>query len=181
MRVGGSLLRRCGMPNRGRHAKKIETVHWTLASPIEAVALSSGAAFAATATAAQHLPETLLRIRGEIIALINGVSGTDVGAQVFTGLILVPEGTGSTVLWGPSSDGDAPWIWWDVMHLVYDEFVTDVVAATEISSGRRIIDSKSMRKIRNQELQFVVENNGFTGLTNAAITMAATVRVLTGS
>ena len=112
---------------------------------------------------------------------MDGVLASGIGVAYAMGIIQVPEGTGATVLWSPITDGDAPWIWWDCMHLIYEEFVVDAVQASEVSSGRRVIDSKAMRKIRNTELQVVAENATMTGLTAGAVLSSLTVRVLSGS
>ncbi len=167
------------MANRGRHAKKIDTVHWTgvLAS---SSAISAGT-LGATVVAAQHLPETLLRFRGEWMGSLIGALANGVGVHLHAGLIQVPEGTGTTVLWSPFIDADAPWIWWDVMTLVYNEFVTDVNWSSQVSDGRRVIDSKAMRKLRNTELQIVLENTTYTGKSAGDIDFAVAGRVLAGS
>ncbi len=159
--------------------KKIDTVHWTLLQE-GAVALSAGTV-AFNALAAQHLPETLLRIRGEWACAFNGAPADASGIVVAGGLIQVPEGTGTTVLWSPVTDGDAPWIWWDAMALIMQEIGTDNMHSTMVASGRRVVDSKAMRKIRNTELQFVVENVKITGLTAAPADAIITARVLSGS
>ncbi len=170
------------MPNRTRRsgfAKKIDTVHWTLIQ--ESVVAQAAGIAARNALAAQHLPETLLRIRGEWAANFGSVLGTGVGVVVTAGLIQVPEGTGTTVLWSPNTDGDAPWIWWDAFQLMYNESVTDVLGSPQTSSARRVMDSKAMRKIRNTELQFVVENVTIAGLSVGTINASMTARVLSGS
>ena len=110
------------MPNRARRSgfeKKIQSVHWTHGVFVEPN-LAAGVA-ASLVLAAQHLSETLMRIRGEWIAAFNGALAGGEGVFVTCGLIQVPEGTGSTVLWSPLTDGDAPWIWRDVFHLLYNE------------------------------------------------------------
>ena len=165
------------MARRG-HAKKIDTVHWTYGS-FNFDSQAAGNA-AINVLGAQHLPETLLRIRGEWATMFANPLAPDTAVSVTVGLILVPEGTGTTVLWSPILDGDAPWIWWDVMNLMYSEAVTDVIAMNT-GSGRRVIDSKAMRKIRNTELQCVVEQATIGGLTAASVTVAGAVRVLAGS
>jgi len=164
---------------RSGFAKKIETVHWTLAQD-SVIGLSSGNA-AKTVLTAQHLPETLLRIRGEWAGVFSGNLGDNRGVAVAAGLILVPEGTGTTVLWSPILDGDAPWIWWDVFNLMYQEAVTDVVSSQGTLSRARVMDSKAMRKSRNMELQWVVENATITGLTGNAVNVSMSARVLAGS
>ncbi len=160
-----------------RHRKKIDTVHWTYGSFVMS-SLGAGTA-AINVLAAQHLPETLLRIRGEWTAFLEGTQAGGAGIAFSAGLILVPEGTGTTVLWSPITDGDAPWIWWDTFHLSYEEYVVDVIADFGGQHGRRVIDSKAMRKSRNMELQFVAENA--TVLSAASANAMGSVRVLAGS
>ena len=136
---------------RRRSGKKIDFVHWTGFSG-NVLALSAGT-IAVNVFAAQHDPETLMRLRGELTAFIDGLETTGVAFQVSVGLILVPEGTGTTVLWSPFTDADAPWIWYDTMLLAYEEYVTDVLIAPGMPNVRRVIDNKAMRIIRNQEVQ----------------------------
>ena len=163
------------MANRGRHAKKIDTVHWTFGSWFTQ-ALSAGTA-AVNVLAAQHLPETLLRIRGEWQAIYDSGQTGGEGVAIACGLIQVPEGTGTTVLWSPITDGDAPWIWWDVMHLNYEESVDNVIGVGGV--GRRVIDSKAMRKLRNTEIQAVFENA--TTFSAGTVNVAGSARFLAGS
>ncbi len=165
------------MARRG-HAKKIEVVHWTGARG-SSLAQAAGVGVAVNFGAAQHLPETLLRIRGEWACSLDGPQAAGVANVVTAGLILVPEGTSTTVLWDPDTDSDAPWIWWDCFNLLYDEMVTDAVASGRSGGAHRVIDSKAMRKVRNSELQWVVNNTALSG--SAAINTAACVRVLAGS
>ena len=168
------------MARRSGFAKKIDTVHWTLGQD-GSKDLASGGTAAATFLPAQHLPETLMRIRGEWACALISTLAANSGAVVIAGLILVPEGTGTTVLWSPNADGDAPWIWWDVMHLLYAEYVVDAVVSLQAASGRRVIDSKAMRKVRNRELQLVIENADPGAFTGVAASAFVTARVLSGS
>ncbi len=163
---------------RGRFAKKIEAVHWTLGTFDESLAAGTAAS---TLLAAQHLPETILRSRGEWVAGLSGAIAPGVGVRVACGFVLVPEGTGTTVLWSPISDGDAPWMWWDSMHFFYEESVIDVVASGIPPAGRRVIDSKAMRRSRNQELQFVAEQETVTGFAAGSVQIIGSARVLAGS
>ena len=167
---------------RGGFAKKIRETHWTLASWSVAGLAGTGTA-GITLFNAQHLPETLMRMRGRYSCALDGALASPQGAGVAFGIILVPEGTGTSVLWSPISDGDAPWIWWDTALLLYEESVTDVVQSTgQVSSIQAVIDSKAMRINRNQELQFVVENGAaLSGYTTAAINTHGQLRILAGS
>ena len=147
--------------------KKIDTVHWTYGS-WDFPAQAAGTA-AVNVLAAQHLPETLLRVRGEQVCYADSTQAPAKLASIGIGLILVPEGTGTTVLWSPITDGDAPWFWVDYFMIGYEEMVTDVVGVPGITSARRVIDSKAMRKNRNMEVQAVVENATVIGAINVNV------------
>ena len=165
------------MPRPRARQKKIDNVHWTYGS-WGFGGLAAGT-IAANVYAAQHLPETLLRIRGEIVVTMDAASAPAKLVAVGVGLILVPEGTSATVLWSPISDGDAPWIWVDYFTIGYEEMVTDVIDVPQLSGARRVIDSKSMRRIRNQEIQVVAENA--TVSSAAPVNVTGNVRSLFGN
>ncbi len=167
-----------GHARRGGHAKAIDTVHWTYGS-FESLAQSAGI-IAQNVFSAQHLPETLLRMRGEWVGFLDAVQAPSVLVGMAIGLIQVPEGTGATVLWSPITDGDAPWIWYDVSVLGHEEFATDV---SDLGLGlvRRVIDSKAMRKLRNTEIQVVIEQATISGASASGINVAGQVRLLAGS
>ena len=170
------------MARRGNFQKKIRETHWTLAS-WDVAAIAGTGTVGVTLSAAQHLPETLMRIRGRYSVALDGALSSPQGAGVAMGIILVPEGTGTSVLWSPISDGDAPWIWWDTATLLYEESVTDVLQSTSnVSSLSAVIDSKAMRVVRNQEIQFVLENgSALTGYTTEAVNSAGQMRMLSGT
>ena len=161
------------MAHRGR---KIDTVHWTYGS---FAFIQAAGTQAANVLSAQHLPETILRIRGEWLTFLDSALAGSELISVAVGFILVPEGTGSTVLWSPITDGDAPWIWWDAAILAYEEYVPDVIHSDGTTYARRTIDSKAMRKVRNTELQCVMENATIGSAASARVLGQA--RVLTGS
>ena len=120
---------------------------------------------AGTFAAAQHDPETWLRFRGSHLCYVDGVSAPGKLCSIGVGLILVPEGTGSSVLWSPITDGDAPWIWVSYFEVGYEESVIDVVDMPGVTTFRETIDNKAMRIIRNQEVQVVLENATINGAT----------------
>ena len=164
------------MPRR-RSGKKIDFLHWTPGS--FSFGSQGAGASGVTVQAAQHLPETLMRTRGSWSCKLEGTQTGGQGVLVSIGTILVPEGTGTTVLWSPFTDGDAPWIWYDSMVLFYEEYVTDVIWSSNVTDGMRVIDSKSMRVNKNMELQCVVENT--TLLTAASISAGGGLRTLYGT
>ncbi len=141
---------------RRRSGKKIDFTHWTYGSFAQAA--QAAGTVAATMFTAQHEPETNLRFRGSMSCFIDGIPTPGDWASIGIGMILVPEGTGTTVLWSPITDGDAPWCWVSYFEVAYEERVTDVIADQNMDSYREVIDSKAMRIVRNQELQVVVEN-----------------------
>ncbi len=160
-----------------RQAKKIDNVHWTTCFPGSST--QAAGSVAQTCGAAQHLPETILRTRGNLLGFMDGGPGPGTLVEVSVGLILVPEGTGTTVLWDPFGDGDAPWFYWSSFVLGNEEPVTDIYPVQGLLSYREVVDSKAMRKIRNREIQFVVTNTtiGIAGNVNVAMSL----RILNGN
>ncbi len=141
---------------RRRSGKKIDFTHWTgFAGGNSALAAGSSAQ---TLLAAQHLPETLMRTRGNLLAYVDGAGAPGRLARVAMGMILVPEGTGTTVLWDPESDSDASWFWYTTFCIGYEEAVVDVVDVAGLSIYRETIDSRAMRIVKNQEVQLVTVN-----------------------
>ncbi len=134
--------------------------HWT-GVRVQFLALNTGTV-AVTLISAVHGRETLMRIRGSLVGHVDGLSAPPLGALIALGLILVPEGTGTTVLWSPLSDEDAPWLWYSSFFLGYEEVVADVIDIPGITSYREVVDSKAMRVVRpDVEVQLVAENLAF--------------------
>ncbi len=165
------------MPRR-RSGKKINFVHWTQSAG-NFTPLAAGTPAAVNLFAALHEPETLLRMRGNMYAALDGNQTGNVIQAMALGIILVPEGTGTTVLWSPLTDGDAPWIWYETFALGYEEYVTDVIDATGFPMFRAIIDNKAMRISRNQEVQLVGENVTISG--GSGVNAGVHIRCLTGT
>ena len=157
--------------------KKIDFVHWT-GFGASFAAQSAGTA-GATLLAAQHDPETLLRTRGELIVYADGAQVSGALAHIAIGFCVVPEGTGSTVLWSPFTDSDAPFFYWTTAIVGYEEMVTDVIDVPGLTAFRETIDSKAMRKVRNSEVQVVVENTTILGACVVNIRVAG--RFLSGT
>jgi len=113
-----------------------------------------------------------MRARGNLLAFADTTQAPGGLIDVAVGMVLVPEGTGTTVLWSPITDAIAPWFFYSRFHLGYEEMVTDVVDVPIATGYREAIDSKAMRKIRpDLEIQFVVEQ------ATIATAMAVNVRV----
>ncbi len=131
---------------------------------VGAFAQSAGSV-AVMAFASEQLREkTLIRIRGNIVTWVDGVAAPATAAIVTLGLIVVPEGTGTTVLQAPFTDSQRPWIWYESFMVGYEEMVTDVIDIPALTSFRAVIDSKSMRKVPpDSELQMVFENTTSNG------------------
>ncbi len=137
-----------------RHGKKIHYTHWT-----GLLGTAFGQAAGAIATnlgIAEHEPETLLRMRGNLACWLDGTTAPGVTLDVAVGVCAVPEGTSTTVLWSPITDSDAPWIWYERFIVSYEESVTDAIAAGT-QMFRAPIDNKAQRILRNQELRLVIE------------------------
>ncbi len=147
---------------RRRSGKKIDFMHWTAVQG-SAIALASGGTSGTTMLAAQHLPETILRTRGSLLSFVDSTQAPGGLISVAVGFVLVPEGTGTTVLWSPLTDIDAPWWYYSAFVIGYEEMVTDVVEVAGLPIYRETVDSKAMRIVKNQELQMVVETSPIAG------------------
>ena len=165
------------MPTRRRSGKKIDFVHWTgfagqfLAQGVGTVAVNL--------LPAQHEPETLMRTRGELSVWKDGASTPPLAALVSVGIIVVPENTGTTVLWSSATDLDAPWIWFWNGVVGYEEMVIDTIDVPGLSNVRKEIDSKAMRILRKQEVQLVMNNTTLAGAM--LVNLSAAGRILSGT
>ncbi len=164
------------MPRR-RSGKKIDFVHWSSFSALFS-GFSAGTSAVLTVIA-QHLPETIMRTRGEALVYADATGGPGGLALISIGMILVPEGTGSTVLWSPFTDADAPWFYYDVFHIGYEEKVVDNIGVQGAMASRKVIDSKAMRIVKNSEVQVVVENTSLIGSESVNVAIAG--RILAGT
>ena len=168
---------------RGRHRnvpirRKPINRHWTGVGQ-GAFSLAAGTV-GATIFGAVHMVETLMRFRGNLVAWVDGTEAPAVSAQIGVGLILVPEGTGTTVTWSPLSDPDASWMYYSSFILGYEEQVTDVISVQGLSIYREKIDSKAMRVVRpDTELQVVFENVTFEAALS--VNLHLTGRILSQS
>ena len=151
-----------------RRANRINR-HWT---GFNGATLALGAGTSAiTLLAAQHDRETLMRSRGNLVAYVDAIPTDPSLAIISVGFCLVPEGTGTTVLWSPFTDSDAPWFYHEMFNIGYEEPVADVIQVWGLSGFRSVIDSKAMRRIRNQEVQMVVENSTLAGAVTANVSV----------
>ncbi len=164
--------------NRGGVKKRIQSTRWEAANHFFGAA--SAGSVAQTFITAGTDTETLLRIRGDLVGYIDGADEPPVAVQVAIGAILVPEGSSTTVLWSPITDGNAPWFFYETFLLGYEEYVTDVVQAVHVSSMRKTIDVKSQRIIRpDVEAQIVMESATISGAGSINVNLA--FRLLLGS
>jgi len=165
--------------SRGRYAKKIDNLFWDGGSSTS-FALAAGGSSAFELISAGNIPATWLRMRGIWSAWLDSALAPPKSCKVTMGIILVPEGSGTTVQFNPVADDTAPWLWWDVMHLAYEEYVTDVIASTEMASHSHVIDNKAMRRIRPaREVQLVFESTNLEG--SPACNVAFDARILRGN
>ncbi len=164
--------------SRSRGGKVIDNVHWL---PFIGVSLAQAAGSAAISLVSTALtPFTIMRTRGTLVASIDGAGAPGGLVQVGVGMIVVPEGTGGTVLQSPINDANADWFWYETFVLGYEEMVTDVVDVPGITSFRATIDSKAMRRmLSDTEIQLVIEQA--TLATSRSVNVAVAGRVLLGN
>ena len=164
---------------RRRSGRKIDNLRWG-AFNNSFLATGAGASGAIVLTTIVGVVETIMRTRGNLVAWIDGLEAPAVGVIVSCGLIVVPEGTGSTVTWDPAGDPNAPWFWYESFVLGYEEYVADVIDCPGLSSHRSIIDSKAMRRWpQDSEIQFVMTNTTLAGA--ASVNVSIDGRILFGS
>ncbi len=151
--------------------------HWTgTSATVQALAAGSQAVLIFPA---QHAEETWMRMRGALLGYVDGVQAPGNAALITCGMILVPEGSGTTVQFLPFTDDDAPWFYWETFTLGYEEYVTDVIDSPGLTSYRSVIDAKAMRIVRpDTEIQFVVENTTAIG-SGLSCNVSLNARVLT--
>ena len=120
---------------------------------------------------------TMMRIRGELVAYVDGVQAPGGLTDVAIGAAQVPEGTSTTALWTPITDDDAPWFLYERFTLGYEEMVNDVIGVPGLTVFRKTIDVKAMRIFRpDVEAQIVFQSA--TLLTAISVNLTLNVRVL---
>ena len=164
---------------RGRHNKKIDFTSWMFsATGGSLMALAAGTVGFNWLTAGTA-PATLMRIRGSVMAWVDGTATPTESCLISVGLIVMPEGQGTTIVSSPFTDGNAPWLWHTTFVIGYEEPVADVVDVPGLTSYREVIDSKAMRIIRpDREVQLVAENTTIDTATTVNIHVSG--RILLG-
>ncbi len=167
-------------PRQGRRSgRSMESVRWTGANFLFSAQAASTLALEFL-SASDDPPETILRIRGELVVWLDGLEAPAVAVEVGIGAALVAQGSGSTVQWAPLSEANAPWFLYERFTIGYEEFVTDVIDAPGLSVFRKTIDVKSMRIVRpDVEAQMCVENATLIGA--ASVNTSFSSRLLLGS
>ncbi len=167
------------MARARRSGKKIDFVHWHGAVPTSQ-ARAAGTTGVQVAAALSTHPETLLRIRGNVLCYADATQAPGGLIDIGLGLIVVPGGTGTTVTQAPITDADAPWLWYDRFAIGYEEYVTDVIDLPVAAAYRSVIDNKAMRILRlDEEIQFVVENATLGAAMS--VNVVASMRLLFGT
>jgi len=147
-----------------------------------------GVTFGATLAAAGNVTQvittpqassTVMRLRGELVASIDGPVDNDKVA-INCGIIVVTEeqvAGGASTMPSPAGDLDAEWIWHGFLLLLSQA----VVATAQLTQAARLtIDSKAMRRIKQtQSVILIVENTSLAG-TPATDVMGG-VRALFGA
>ncbi len=162
---------------RSRGPKTIDNVRWTLGSSLFAAFAAGQNSLTIVTDGTEE--ETILRTRGELLCYADTTQVPGGLTQVGVGFLVVPAGLGTTVLSTPLLDADAPWFWYEVFTIGYEEMVTDVIDIPGISMHRSVIDSKAMRKVRpDEEVVTVIES--ITALTAISVNCQVNARFLIG-
>ena len=136
----------------------------------------AAAGISVTAVLTSAVSGTIMRSRGELLAVLDGPTAGD-QAVVFAGLIVVTEeqlAVGATAIPNPGADFDADWMWHGGISLIDEGAFPDFVG------GRLTIDSKAMRKIKqSMSVALVVANSSSVG--TPAIDFEGYLRILFGA
>ncbi len=158
--------------------KKIDNLFWGVASGFVS-ALSSGSTNARNFTGVGTQATTVLRIRGEALGYFDAAQAPGSSCLIQYGVIQVPEGSTTTVLYSPADDSNAPWLLYGIMAVGYEEMVVDAIAIAGLEMARHTIDNKAMRRLRpDVELQLAVSNVAIVG--TPAVNFLYGMRVLQG-
>ena len=156
--------------SRERFSPKIQNLVWAGATHLFT---SQGAGTAAQVmVTAADTKDTIMRIRGELVAWVDAPSIPAKNCVVGIGAIVMPEGQSTTVVSSPVTDTSAPWLFYDFFTLGYEEMVTDVIALPALSVFREVLDSKAMRRCPpDTEIQFVMENITFSSALSVNVSI----------
>ncbi len=161
-----------------RPGKTIDNLRWSGGQAIAVNTLTAGSQ-AVNALAAGVPRETIMRTRGEVLVYIDSAQAPSGLALISMGLVLVPEGQSSTVIWDPFNDSEAPWFWFQEVFVGYEEMVIDVIDVPGITAHRIIVDSKAMRRANvDEEVQFVVTNTTVNGARKPCICQPPPVLII---
>jgi len=164
-------------PRRG--GKKIDNLVWSAVQGAMSAVSAGQQALNAIGVSAINRPVTIMRTRGSVDVWIDGAQVPGKGLLVSWGLIVVPEGSGTSVIYQPVSDDNADWFGYGTTALGYEEMVTDVIDIPGLTHHRFEVDIKAMRRLGpDEEVQFVLENT--TQQSAAAINCVFGFRFLLG-
>ena len=121
-----------------------------------------------------------MRLRGELIAYVDGAQAPGGLVTVGIGALVVQAGSSTTVIQSPISHPAAPWFFYERFSLGYEEMVTDVIDVPGITVFRKTIDVKAMRILRpGREVQLVFEQGSL--LTALSVNLEFGFRMLLGT
>ena len=124
-----------------------------------------------------NAPQTLTRIRGSLVASIDGPTDGDKVIMAFGFIVGTEEdlAIGVTAMPNPSDDLDAAWVWHS-----YIPMLAQAAGVENTVFGRLTVDGKAMRRMRQSEtLILVVDNVSAAG--TPATDFAGGFRCLFGS
>jgi len=151
---------------RSRNAgKKIDFTQWTLGSATAFSIDGTPGTGAVNVLSAGTSPATIMRIRGSFDIWLDVATAIAVGDLIrwAAGMIVMPEGQGTTVVSSPIADGNASWLWY-ATGILTSELASTWDPAEGGMYHREVVDSKAMRVIRpDREVQFVVEGVDISG------------------
>ena len=124
--------------------------------------------------------QTLYRVRGQVFASLDP-GAADEFAIIGLGMIIVTDdaiAAGKASVPDPVSDPEAGWLWYGMLSIGASDVTTNPGAAEGVD--RLVIDTKAMRKVRDNESLVFVQSVGSSNDQAGTYNLLAGLRVLTG-
>ncbi len=123
---------------------------------------------------------TIIRIRGRLTCFITAIGADDAITTMTYGIMVVSAAAlagASVPAPAPANDVDSPWMWWDTV--VLQKALQAGAEDTAIGAHYYMdVDSKSMRKIKQNEVLIFVSQNAAISGGAATVHTAGNFRIL---
>ncbi len=138
-----------------RSVRRTDYTWFGAADAVTTIDLGTGTAAVLGNTVVVNSAGTLVRLRGQVYVQLD-TSAVDERAMIAVGIIKATDeavAAGVASLPHPHSDGDAEWIWHRYLSI---SSLAEPAVVTDALFDRAIIDSKAMRRFKQNEVVVLV-------------------------